>query len=573
MVFNSDSDMTGYSLRSFRRDLLSGVASGALYFPFVLAFAVASGVSPGQGIVTAVAAALLIGALGGSRILISGPLVAFIAFSFSIIQRYGFSTLAAVTALSGATMVLLGVLRIGCLVRFIPRAVIVGLSAGVAITVLADALGPVFGLATGGPNADFMGTVASLVLGLRFVNPWSCALAAATLAVIAIGSRWFGRWMLGSLAALVAGTLAVAFFGIPVETVGFWDGAALLGIPSITIPRFGADDARVLFSSAISLALLASVESLMGAAVAEGMTGERRDPDRVLFAQGIVNLVIPFLGGIPSGGWTSPTVYTVRRGVRSSVAAFAHAFVLLGFSLLLGRLVSYMPVPVLAAVVAFASTELIGLPVIRAIAREGKSDTIVFCVTLILTVFFDLMIAVAFGILLSACFSLRAGSALPTVKEMQGALRARGELRVARESCKTSRDNPTSLSRFSIPKGVAVFELLSPLSFGALQRFGQYALKSGSGYGAFVLRMREAIYVDEAGLRAIGCFAAACRRRGIAFYIADIHTQPYMLAAESGLEDDVGKENFFGNLGEALARAGDYVSSRSLSRREYEQPQ
>jgi SulP family sulfate permease len=311
----------------------------------------------------------------------------------------------------------------------------------------------------------------------------------------------------------------------------------------------------------------------MCAAVAEGMTGERRDLDRVVIAQGAANLVIPFFGGIPSGGWTSTTVFTVRHGARSSVAAFVHALALLGLSVLLGRFTLYMPVPVLAAVVAFASVELIGFPAIRAIAREGKDEAIVFCATLGIALFFDLMVAVAFGILLSACFSLRAGTALPTVKEMQGALRARDELRAVRESCNTHRENPTVLSQFAIPKGVAVFELLSPLSFGALQRFGHYALQPGSGYKAFVLRMREAIYVDEAGLRAIGRFAAACRRRGIAFYIADIHTQPYMLAAESGLEDDVGKKNFFGNLGEALACAGDYVSSRSLSRREYEQPQ
>jgi SulP family sulfate permease len=332
--------------------------------------------------VTAVAAALLVGGLGGSRVLISGPLVAFVALSFGIIQRYGFPALAAVTVLSGATMVFLGVLRIGCLVRFIPRAVIAGLSAGVAINVLVGALGPLFGLAVDGQHDGIIGAITSLALGLRFINPWSCALAAATLAIIAIVNRWFGRWMLSALIALVVGTLTVALFGIPVETVGLRDGAALLVIPSITIPRFDVENARVLFSSAMSLALLASVESLMGAAVADGITGERREPDRVLIAQGAANLVIPFIGGIPSGVWALPSVIAVRRGARSCVAAFTHALALLGLSVLLGRFVSFVPVPILASLVAFASFELIGLPAIRAIAREGKGDAIVFCATL-----------------------------------------------------------------------------------------------------------------------------------------------------------------------------------------------
>lgn len=582
MQFDSFSDMKGYSARAFRRDLLSGAASGASAFPFVLAFAVASGVSLGQGVVTAVTAALVVGFLGGSRVQISGPLVAFVALSLSIIQQYGFPALAAATALAGALMTLLGVLRMGDLVRFIPRAVISGLSAGVAITVIAVELSPVFGFPVGGFNADFVGALTSFALGLRFLNPWACAMAAATFVIIVVFVRWGGGWIPGSLVALIAGMLAVAFFGIPVETVGSQYVPASFRFPLFSVSPFDNASAQVLFFSAISLALLASVESLMGAAVADGMTGERRDPNRVLFAQGVVNLIVPILGGIPSGGSVSRTASVVRGGARTAVAAFTHAAIILAFSVLLGMFAAYVPVPVLAALVVSASIELIGIPVMRSILRERKVDAIVFCATLAFAVFLDLAVATAFGILLAAYFSLRAGASLPTVKELQVTLRARNEVREARESGASRaahevrpipRVDPNAFNRFAIAKGVAAFELLSPLSFGALERFERYALARGSGYKALVLRMREAIYVDEAGLRIIGHLAAECRRRGIAFLVSDIHTQPYMLAAESGLEDAIGKENFFGNFGEALARAGSYVSSRSLSRREYEQPQ
>ena len=323
MQFDSFSDMKGYSARAFRRDLLSGAASGASAFPFVLAFAVASGVSLGQGVVTAVTAALVVGFLGGSRVQISGPLVAFVALSLSVIQQYGFPSLAAATALAGALMTLLGVLRMGDLVRFIPRAVISGLSAGVAITVIAVELSPVFGFPVGGFNADFVGALTSFALGLRFLNPWACAMAAATFAIIVV---------FVSLVALIAGMLAVAFFGIPVETVGSQYVPASFRFPLFSVSPFAIASAQVLFSSAISLAILASVESLMGAAVADGMTGERRDPNRVLLAQGVVNLIVPILGGIPSGGSVSRTASVVRGGARTAVAAYTHAAIILAFA-------------------------------------------------------------------------------------------------------------------------------------------------------------------------------------------------------------------------------------------------
>ncbi len=573
MPFGFLSDMKGYSARAFRRDFLSGAVSGASAFPFALAFAVASGVSFGQGIVSAVVAALVVGALGGSRVQISGPLGAFVALSLSVIQRYGLPALAAATALAGMAMVLVGILRMGFLVRFIPRPVISGLSAGVAIAVIAAELGAGIGLPVGISNGDFVGAIASFAFGLRFLNPWACAMAAATFAFIALCTRLGVGRVPGSLVALVAATLAAAFLGIPVETVGTRHMPVPVGLSLLLVPSLDISVVRDLLSSAIALALLASVESLMCAAVADGMTGDRRDPNRVMIAQGAANLAVSFLGGIPSGGWVSQTITAVRGGGRSSIAAFAHAAILLPFAFFFGMFAAYVPLPALAAMVVSAAIELICVPAVRAIIRGHNADVIVFCATLGSAVFLDLTVAAAFGILLAAFFSLRAGTALPTVKEMQGAFRAHAALRAQHEPRAAPRADPNALSQFAIPKGVAVFELLSPVSFGALERFAQAALARGSGYKAFALRMRDAIYVDEAGLRMIGCLAAECRRREIAFLIADIHTQPYMLAAESGFEDTIGKENFFGNLGEALARASDYVSSRSLSRREYEQPQ
>ena len=538
--------LKGYSVKSFFTDLSAGVIVGVVALPLAIAFGIASGVSPAQGLFTAIVAGFVISAFGGSRVQIGGPTGAFVVIVYNIVQKYGYSGLMTATIMAGVMILLLGAFKMGGIIKFIPYTIITGFTAGIAVTIFATQIGDFLGLTTGKVPGDFVGKINVFAGAIGTFNPWAFGVAIVSLVIIFVWPK-INKKIPGSLITLVLMTVVVTVFKLPVETIGSRYGAIPTSLPAPSFPSFSLDVVRDLMSPAVSIAILASIESLLSAVVADGMIGRRHDSNMELIAQGAANILSPIFGGIPATGAIARTATNIKNGGRTPIAGIIHAITLLLIMLCLGGLAVYIPMPVLAAILVSVAWNMSGIPAIRTIMKGQKSDTTVLFVTFILTVFIDLTVAIEFGLILAAFFFIRKMIDVSTMKEVKN------ELDVP-ESVRT--DDSNSLALRTIPKNVMVYEIEGPLFFGTIQKFEAAVLDAGgAGCKVLILRMRSTIYLDAGGIQVIRELAADCRRKGITLLLSDIHTQPFMIAAKSGLDESIGKENIFGNLDEALERA------------------
>lgn len=541
--------LKGYSLKAFFTDLSAGIIVGIVALPLAIAFGIASGVSPERGIFTAIVAGFVISAFGGSRVQIGGPTGAFVVIVYNIIQEFGYSGLMTATIIAGVLIMLLGIFRLGGLIKFIPYTIITGFTAGIAVTIFTSQIGDFLGLTAGKVPGDFIGKIQAFAAVMGTFNPWAFGTAFVSLAIVVLWPK-INRKIPGSLVALVVMTLVATLFKLPVETIGSRFGSIPTSLPAPSFPTFSLPLIRSLLSPAISIAILASIESLLSAVVADGMIGAKHDSNMELIAQGAANILSPIFGGIPATGAIARTATNVKNGGRTPVAGIVHALTLLAIMLFLGKLAVYIPMSVLAAILVSVAWNMSGIPAIRTIVKGQKSDTAVLVVTFLLTVFIDLTVAIEFGLLLAAFFFIRKMIDVSTVSEFK---ELRNELNASEPGPEL---DANSLARRSIPKGVLVFEIDGPLFFGTVQKFEAVVLNAGTkGCKVLVLRMRNTIYIDAGGLQVLRELERDCLKRGITLIISDIHTQPYMLATKSGIDEIIGKENIVGNLDEALARA------------------
>ncbi len=543
--------LKGYSPKAFFTDLSAGVIVGVVALPLAIAFAIASGVTPERGLFTAIVAGFIISAFGGSRVQIGGPTGAFVVIVYSIVQKYGYSGLMTATIMAGVMIALLGIFKLGGIIKFIPYTIITGFTAGIAVVIFTSQIGDFFGLTVAKLPGDFIGKIGAYAHALGTFNPWALGTALVSFAIIVIWPR-FNRKIPGSLVTIVVVTVAVFFLKIPVDTIGSRFGSIPTSLPAPTFPTFSFELIRELFSPAISIAILAAIESLLSAVVADGMIGQRHNSNMELIAQGIANVVSPIFGGIPATGAIARTATNIKNGGRTPVAGIVHAFTLLLILLFLGRLAVYIPMPALAAILVSVAWNMAGIPAMRAIMKGQKSDTAVLLATFLLTVFIDLTVAIETGLILAAFFFIRKMIDVSTIKEIQNEMALSDGASVPDEN---------SLSLRKIPKNVIVYEIEGPLFFGTVQKFESMILGASAGCKVLVIRMRSTIYLDAGGLHVIAELARDCRKRNITLLISDIHTQPFMLAAKAGLDETIGKENIFGNLDEALERAASLVGS------------
>lgn len=541
--------LKGYSVKAFLSDLSAGIIVGIVALPLAIAFGIASGVSPSQGIFTAIIAGFVISAFGGSRVQIGGPTGAFVVIVYNIIQQFGYSGLMTATIIAGVMIMLLGIFKLGGLVKFIPYTIITGFTAGIAVTIFTTQIGDFLGLSTGKVPGDFIGKIGAFASVIGTFNPWAFGTALVSLVIVVMWPK-INKKIPGSLVALVVMTLVATWFKFPVETIGSRFGSIPTSFPAPTFPSFSLELGRGLMSPAISIAILASIESLLSAVVADGMIGARHDSNMELIAQGAANILCPIFGGIPATGAIARTATNVKNGGRTPVAGIVHALTLLMIMLFLGKLAVYIPMSVLAAILVSVAWNMSGIPAIRTIIKGQKSDTAVLVLTFLLTVFVDLTVAIEFGLLLAAFFFIRKMIDVSTVTEFK-------ELRNEMNAPEPGPDlDANSLARRKIPKGVMVFEIDGPLFFGTVQKFEAVVLNAGNAdCKVLVLRMRNTIYLDAGGLQVLRELERNCLKRGITLIISDIHTQPYMLATKSGIDEIIGKENIAGNLDEALVRA------------------
>ena len=553
-----------YSAKTFVSDLIAGIIVGIVALPLAIAFAIASGVGPAAGIFTAIVAGFCISAFGGSKVQIGGPTGAFAVIVYGVVAQYGLGGLATATIMAGIILILLGAFKMGGLVKFIPYTIVTGFTAGIAVTIASGQIGDFFGLHPDFSTpmiilgeeysklpGDFLPKMIAFISSASPVNWYSFTMAAICLAFIFIWSKFIKK-IPGSIVVIIAATLASIllskFTNLRCDTIGtFADGSAHFTIPSIrelkpTLPNFSLKTITTLFPTAISIAVLAAIESLLSAVVADAMMGSKHDSNMALIAQGIANIASPIFGGIPATGAIARTATNIKNGGKTPLAGIIHALTLLFILLFFGKYAAYIPMPALAAILINVAWNMAGFPAIKALLKGQKSDICVFLVTFLITVFVDLTVAIEVGLGFAAFFFIKKMIDLSEVQDQRASIT--GGIK---------KDQPAE--KLDIPEGTFVFEIEGPLFFGTVRKFELATERAQANCKVIILRMRNTLYLDAGGIRALEQCKSACDRKGITIVISGIHTQPYMLLEKTGMADKLGRENIFDNITQALARA------------------
>lgn len=529
----------GYPRGQFGSDLIAGVLVGIVALPLAIAFGIASGVTPEQGLTTAIVGGLLVSLLGGSRVQIAGPTGAFVVIVYGIVHTHGYQGLAVATLMAGVLLIIMGLAKFGTLLRFIPYPLTVGFTSGIAVIIFSSQINDVLGLGITPLPADFAGKWGAYISHAGTIHPASALLGAAAVAVIMLWPRVTHR-VPGSLVAIVALTAAVHLLDIPVETIGSRFGAVSAAPPAFGWPQVSWQTMTGLVSPAITIALLGGIESLLSASVADGMIRSRHRPNAELVAQGVANIVVPLFGGIPVTGAIARTATNVKNGGRTPVAGIVHAVTLVLIMILVGPWAVLIPMPVLAAILIVVAYNMSEWHSFRKLLRSPRSDVIVMVTTFVLTVVVDLTVAIEVGVVLAALFFMRRMAEVSQVTALTRDLREGEE------------EEEPSDSRTVVPEDVDVFELHGSLFFGAVEQFTEAMRVIERKPRALILDMRHLLAIDATGLRALEDLSGNLREQGIGFLIAGIHKQPLVAMVQSGFMDRIGEDSVCGTLQEAL---------------------
>jgi SulP family sulfate permease len=544
--------LRGYTARQLAADLAAGTVVGIVALPLAIAFAIASGVPPDRGLVTAVVAGFLISALGGSRVQIGGPTGAFVVIVYGIVHRHGIDGLLVATLMAGAMLVAMGLLRLGSAVKFIPHPLVTGFTSGIAVIIFTSQFKDLLGLPVGTVPPDFVGKWRLFGAHLAAADPTTLAVAGATLLVLVAWPR-IHRTIPGPFVALVGVSAAVHALGLPVETIGSRFGAMATGLPVPRLPAVPFETWTALVGPAFTIAILAAVESLLSAVVADGMIGSRHRSNMELIAQGVANLASPLFGGMPATGAIARTATNVKNGGRTPVAGMVHALVVLAAMLLIGRWVALVPLAALAAILVVVAYHMSDWRTFVAELRSPKSDVIVMLTTFVLTVLVDLTVAIQVGMILAAFLFLRRMSEVTqvSVRTADGA----GGAAWPPDDDEDEIADPDALPGRTIPKGVEIYEINGPFFFGAAETFKSTLARVARRPRVLILRMRNVPAIDSTGLHAIEDLRKRCRRDGTLLLLSGVQAQPRLALERSGALDALGRGNVVSHIDDALARA------------------
>jgi len=537
--------LKSYNRELFLGDLTAGVIVGIVALPLAIAFAIASGVTPDRGLYTAIIAGFIISALGGSRVQIGGPTGAFVVIVYGIVQKYGIDGLIVATIMAGVMLVVIGAVRLGSVIKFIPHPVVIGFTSGIAVIILSSEVKDFLGLRMGALPADFVPKWSAMIHNIGSFNPYAIGVAVASLALILLWPRISHR-IPGSIVALVLATVAVQLFHLPVETIGSRFGALSAAFPHPVVPHVSFATASLLIGPAFTIAMLGAVESLLSAVVADGMIGSRHRSNMELVAQGIANIVTPLFGGIPATGAIARTATNVKNGGRTPVAGIIHSLTLLLITLFLGRWAALIPLAVLAAILVVVAYHMSEWRTFVAEFRAPKSDVAVLVATFLLTVLVDLTVAIEVGMVASAFLFMRRMAEVTNVSAVTR------ELKDADDIYST---DPNGLRRRTIPEGVSVFEVNGPFFFGAAETFKDTMGRVAGNPKVLIIRMRNVPAIDSTGMHTLREVAQRSKKDGTLVLLSDVHTQPLMALSKSDVLDEIGEENVFGNIDDALNRA------------------
>ena len=547
-----------YSRVQFGQDALAGIIVGIVAIPLAIAFGISSGVGPTEGLVTAIIAGLLISVFGGSKVQIGGPTGAFIVIIYGIIQQFGLSGLMIATVMAGILLILMGLARFGSVIKFVPYPVIVGFTAGIALTIFSTQMNDFFGLGLTGVPANFVDKWIFYVQHFS-VNWWAFAIGIFSLA-ICIGMPYITKRIPGSLVAIILATFVVWL--LKMYAPESWGLASLQtisdlyelphGVPAPRVPSLSLAEGETffttvqkLFPSAFTIAMLGAIESLLSAMVADGVIGDRHNSNTELIAQGVANVVVPFFGGIPATGAIARTMTNINNGGRTPVAGIVHAVVLLLVLLFMGQLVGMIPMSCLAAVLIMVAYSMSGWKTIRGLVKHPNRDLWVLLITFFLTVVFDLTVAIEVGILLALVLFLMRTNEQTHIRTLHKEIDPNEDT-----------DVQSNLEHLIIPEGVEVYEIDGPYFFGIANRFDEIMMHvSGKEYPIRIIRMRKVPFVDSTAMHNLSSLIERSHKEGITIILSGVKTHVHHQLQTGGIEQLMDPDNICPNIHVALRRA------------------
>ena len=558
------SSLRTYNKQRLLQDTIAGMIVGIVAIPLAIAFGISSGVGPTEGLVTAIIAGFLISAFGGSKVQIGGPTGAFIVIIYGIIQQHGLTGLLIATIMAGILLIFMGLFRMGNVIKFVPYPVIIGFTAGIAVTIFTTQMNDLFGMGIQDAPADFIHKWICYFEHWRDINWWAFAVGIISLLIIVFSTK-ISKKIPGSLVAIVLMTLIVwilrEFGGVTsITTIG--DLYTLPdGMPAPHLPALHLAEGetlfmlvRDLFPSAFTIAMLGAIESLLSAMVADGVIGDKHNSNTELIAQGIANVVVPFFGGIPATGAIARTMTNINNGGRTPIAGIIHAVVLLLVLLFLGPLVGMIPMACLAGVLIVVSYNMSGWRSFLWLAKAPKSDFIVMLVTFVLTVIFDLTIAIEVGLLLAVILFLKRTNEATVIRSFSDEIDPTYHNDV--------RLHGNDLDMLHIPPHTEVYEIDGPYFFGIANKFDEISQRIGTdGQKVRILRMRKVSFIDSTGIHNLEQLYFRSQRCGMTLVLSGVNKHVFKTLEKSGLVQLIGRENIRDHINGALARAEEIVSA------------
>ena len=545
--------LKNYSKELFMADLMAGIIVGIVALPLAIAFGIASGVSPEKGIITAIIAGFIISMMGGSKVQIGGPTGAFIVIVYGIIQQYGEAGLIVATLMAGVLLILLGVFKLGAIIKFIPYPIIVGFTSGIAVTIFTTQIADIFGLSFGGEKlpGDFIGKWIMYFNHFDTINWWNTIVSIASIIIIAMTPK-FSKKIPGSLIAIIAITLLVyvlkTYVGVDsIDTIG--DRFSIKAqLPGAEVPTLNWEAMKGLLPAAITIAVLGAIESLLSATVADGVIGDKHDSNTELIAQGTANIITPLFGGIPATGAIARTMTNINNGGKTPVAGLIHAVVLLLILLFLMPLAQYIPMACLAGVLVVVSYNMSEWRTFRALLRNPKSDITVLLITFFLTVIFDLTVAIEVGLVIACLLFMRRVAETTEISVITDEINPNEELDIA-----------VNEENLIIPQGVEVYEINGPYFFGIANKFEEQMVQLGDRPKVRIIRMRKVPFIDSTGIHNLTNLCKMSKKERITIVLSGVNEKVHHVLEKSGFYELLGEENICENINVAIDRANQII--------------
>lgn len=543
-----------YNKKQFISDATAGVIVGIVALPLAIAFGIASGVTPEKGIITAIVAGFIISFLGGSRVQIGGPTGAFIIIVYGIIQQYGTTGLAIATVMAGFILIFMGLAKFGSLIKFIPYPVVVGFTSGISLLIFSTQIKDFFGLSIAEVPSEFHEKWILYFQNFSTINYYVFGIALLSLIILIFWPKVTHR-IPGSLIAIIISTIIVQYFNLPVDTIGSRFGEIPSNLPSPSLLEFHLSDIKNLIAPATTIALLAAIESLLSAVVADGMIGGKHRSNMELIAQGVANIASPLFGGIPATGAIARTATNIKNGGRTPVAGIIHSITLLLIMLFFGSYAKLIPMATLAAILVIVSYNMSEWHAFKSLLKSPRSDVIVLLTTFFLTVIFDLTIAIEIGMILAVLLFMKRMAEVSNISIITRELEDEEE-----------KADPNSIEKRIVPEGVEVFEINGPFFFGAATKFKEQLKIVENPPKILIIRMRNVPAIDATGLQILRELYYDSKKNGTHLILSGVHTQPLYAMTQAGIFDLYGEENIHGNIDDALDRAREILGLPKLGR-------